>query len=172
MKKYGLDKEDIDYDDPKIRRAFWRILDEIRDRCGFESSGDKVLIQFYPAKDGGEIFVTKLGLVGGGAEKAIAKSNRVGMLTTRRALYRFSDLDSTLLALGLIDVEGCERAPRVFFDDNGDYYIIAEERVGYLAKKDGVSRISEYGSELPTPLTPYVIEHAYEIDVEFLRKIR
>ena len=57
MKKYGIDGEDIDYDNPKIRRSFWKILDEAKERCGFEASGDKVLIQYYPSKDGGEIFV-------------------------------------------------------------------------------------------------------------------
>jgi hypothetical protein len=52
MKKYGIDGDNIDYDDPKTRRSFWRILDAAHEKCGFEASGDKILIQFYPAKDG------------------------------------------------------------------------------------------------------------------------
>ena len=48
MQKYEIDGDNIDYDNPKIRRSFWRILDAAREKCGFEAAGDKVLIQFYP----------------------------------------------------------------------------------------------------------------------------
>ena len=94
MKKYDIDNENIDYDNPKTRRSFWRILDAARTGCGFEASGDKVLIQFYPSKDGSEIFVTKLGVVSSGTEKTIAKSSKIAMLSSRVVIYRFSSFSS------------------------------------------------------------------------------
>lgn len=170
MKKYGIDGDNIDYDNPKIRRSFWKILDAARESCGFEASGDKVLIQFYPAKDGSEIFVTKLGIISPGAERTIAKSSKVAMLTTRRAVYKFTTLTSLASAARIISYEECERPPRAFFDENGFYYIVAEERIG-ADKFSEISSVCEYGTEIPSSLSSYVIEHGSEIDFEVLRKL-
>lgn len=171
MKKYEIDGENIDYDNPKVRRSFWRILDAAKEACGFEASGDKVLIQFYPAKDGSEIFVTKLGLISAGAERTIAKSSKVAMLETRLAIYKFSNLDSLVSAAKILDKEDYERTPRAFFDDNGFYYIIAEERRGISGKVGEISPIFEYGSELPPNLGAYISEHTVEIRFDVLCKL-
>lgn len=171
MKKYEIDGENIDYDNPKVRRSFWRILDAARETCGFDASGDKVLIQFYPAKDGSEIFVTKLGLISAGAERTIAKSSKVAMLETKLAIYKFSSLDSLVSAAKILDKEDFVRLPRAYFDDNGSYYIIAEERRGGSGRWNQISPISEYGNELPSNIAPYVTEHSAEIRFDVLRKL-
>lgn len=168
MKKYEIDGDDIDYDNPKTRRAFWRILDAAREACGFEASGDKVLIQFYPAKDGSEIFVTKLGLISPGAERTIAKSSKVAMLSTKRAIYKFSSFSSLISAVRIIDTDECERPPKVYFDEYGAYYLIVEERRGGTGKMLEISPISEYGKEIPSNLAPYISEHSEEIDFSVL----
>lgn len=170
MKKYGIDGEDIDYDNPKIRRAFWRILDVAKEKCGFEASGDKVLIQFYPAKDGSEIFVTKLGLISAGAERTIAKSSRVAMLSTKTSVYTFPNLTSLCRAARLIDFETCERPPRAFFDENGSYYMVTEERRGSERTAE-ISPICEFGREIPSNLAHYIAEHSSEIKFDILRRL-
>ena len=170
MKKYGIDGEDIDYDNPKIRRAFWRILDVAKETCGFEASGDKVLIQFYPAKDGSEIFVTKLGLISAGAERTIAKSSRVAMLSTKISVYTFPNLPSLCRAARLIDFETCERPPRAFFDENGSYYMVTEERRGSERTAE-ISPICEFGREIPSNLACYISEHSSEIKFDILRQL-
>lgn len=169
MKKYDIDNENIDYDDPKTRRSFWRILDAARTGCGFEASGDKVLIQFYPSKDGSEIFVTKLGLISAGAEKTIAKSGKVAMLSTKRTVYKFNSFSSLLTAARNFNIEGCESMPRAYYDES-DYYIIADERTG-SGKGCEFSSILEFGHQLPSNLAPYVAEHAVEISFDILSKL-
>lgn len=171
MKKYEIDGENIDYDNPKVRRSFWRILDAAKEACGFEASGDKVLIQFYPSKDGSEIFVTKLGLISAGAERTIAKSSKIAMLETRLAIYKFPNLDSLVTAAKILEKGELERMPRAFFDDNGFYYIIAEERRGISGKVGEISPIFEYGSELPPNLGAYISEHTVEIRFDVLCKL-
>ncbi len=171
MKKYEIDGDNIDYDNPKIRRSFWRILDVARESCGFEASGDKVLIQFYPSKDGCEIFVTKLGLISQGAEKTISKSSKVAMLSTRRVVYKFSNLQSLISAAKILTEDEFERPPRAFFDEYGAYYIIAEERHGGTAKSMELSAISEYGNEIPVNLMAYIPEHSSEIDFDILSRL-
>ena len=162
MTEYGVDGESIDYDTPKIRRAFWRILDKAREECGFEVLGDKVLIQFYPSKDGGEIFITKLGLASERIAKTVAKSERVTMLLTRRAMYRFPSYFAFCEAerLGAF----CEGAGRrdLYLDERGQCYLITEERGG---KKDGeISPLLEFAVEIPDTLIPYVREHLDKVE--------
>lgn len=171
MKKYDIDGENIDYDDPKIRRSFWRILDAAREACGFEASGDKVLIQFYPAKDGSEMFVTKLGIISAGAERTISKSSKVAMLQARLTIYKFQNLDSLIAAAKILERESFERMPRAYFDECGSYYIIAEERRVGSGKGIEISPIAEYGNELPSNLASYISEHSSEISFSVLTRL-
>ena len=171
MQKYEIDGDNIDYDNPKIRRSFWRILDAAREKCGFEAAGDKVLIQFYPSKDGSEIFVTKLGLISSGAERTIAKSSRVAMLSTRRTIYKFSSFSSLVSAAKIIENDECERTPKAYFDEHGCYYIIADERRGLVGKASEISPINEYGREIPENLAAYISEHSSEIRFDVLREL-
>lgn len=168
MKKYGIDGDNINYDDPKTRRSFWRILDVAREKCGFEASGDKVLIQFYPGDKGSEIFVTKLGLISSGAERTIAKSNKVAMLEARLAVYRFDQLEYAAMAARYILSEETVGS-RAFVDGRGIYYIITEERS--ISRGTELRSISEFGTELPVSLGGYIREHAKEVSFDSLAKI-
>ncbi|MBO7304950.1 MAG: adaptor protein MecA [Clostridia bacterium] len=171
MKKYEIDGDNIDYDDPKVRRSFWRILDAAREACGFEASGDKVLIQFYPSKEGSEIFVTKLGLISSGAERTIVKSSKVAMLTTKRSIYKFSSFSSLVIAAKIISRGEYEGQPRAYFDERGFYYLIADERRGYNERASDISAISEYGGQIPENLASYISEHSNEIKFDVLKQL-
>ncbi len=170
MKKYGIDGDNIDYDNPKTRRAFWKILDAAKESCGFEVSGDKVLIQFYPAKDGSEIFVTKLGLISAGAERAISKSSKVAMLTTKRTVYKFNSLSAICACARAVEKEQYESAPRAYIDEYGGYYLITDERKSTSPKFPDMSLIHEFGEEIPSNLAPYIAEHSEELSFDTLRK--
>lgn len=62
MQRYELCAEQMDCADEQTRRAFRHIFDDARDRIGFETAGEKLLVQLYTSREGGcEIFVTKLG---------------------------------------------------------------------------------------------------------------
>lgn len=59
MEKYEFDP--LCSGDITSRKAFRKILKEVREQCGFDAIGDRVLVQYYPSKRGGcEMFVTKL----------------------------------------------------------------------------------------------------------------
>ena len=171
MEEYHINGDDIDYDNPKIRRAFWRILDKAREEVGFDVAGDKVLIQFYPAKDGCEIFVTKLGLISSSAERTISKSSRVAMLHTKRSIYKFTSFGDLISAIRIIEPDYLEKEPRVFFDEEENFYIMSERRMCSGKNSSEFSRLSEYGNEIPENLAPYIMEHSIEIDYNFVRKL-
>ncbi len=62
MQRYELSAEQMDCADEQTRRAFRHIFEDARDRIGFETAGQKLLVQLYTSREGGcEIFVTKLG---------------------------------------------------------------------------------------------------------------
>ena len=55
MAEYPLRRRDSN------RAVLLRLLREIKDRCGFDTSGSRVFVQMYPGRRGGcELYVTKL----------------------------------------------------------------------------------------------------------------
>jgi negative regulator of genetic competence, sporulation and motility len=63
MVKYELEEERVEGCDAHTRRVFRRIFEDARAAVGFETLGERLLVQYYATGDGGgcEIFVTKLG---------------------------------------------------------------------------------------------------------------
>lgn len=61
MRDYEIDCSKVDYKSTETRRAFWCILDEAKQRTGFDAARQRVYIQLYPSREGGcEMYVTKL----------------------------------------------------------------------------------------------------------------
>lgn len=66
----------------QIRLAFREILNEASSITGFNTSGDRLYVQYYPSKKGGcELFVTKLGRPGqnDGQSPAFPTGSTVGL---------------------------------------------------------------------------------------------
>ncbi len=63
MRHYDLHAERMTTTNAATRRAFRHIFDDARERIGFDTAGERLLVQLYTSRGGGcEIFVTKLGL--------------------------------------------------------------------------------------------------------------
>ncbi len=153
MKKYGLDSSELDYADKEVRTAFWQILDEAKIKCGFDSKGEKVLIQFYPAHSSAEIFITKLGVLSKSAERSIVGSDRIAMLSSEIRIYRFSSLLSLIEALRR-NSDVLSEDSEAYLSENGSFYLIGEER------NLRSSSFSEYGEEVPKGLEAYIKERS------------
>jgi hypothetical protein len=93
MQAYKLDRG-RDYSSPAYRRAFWRVLEKAKEEVGFDPDGDKVLIQFYPMRQGGcEVFVTKLGALSKDSVRSVTHSDNVDLLSHSKSFYCFEGLD-------------------------------------------------------------------------------
>ncbi len=149
MMEYGLDSDTLDYSDKSIRDSFWQILDLAKSACGFDATGEKILIQFYPSKTLGEIFITKLGAISKSAERSIRASERVAMLESKQRIYKFTSMADLLAAK---DACAALNDSAVLFRDGNEIYLLTEERGVY-------SIISEFASELPSALAFYITEH-------------
>lgn len=165
MKKYSLKACELDYNDSVNRRKFWGILDDIKSLCGFNVEGDKVLIQFYPSKDGGcEMFITKLGVLSRAAEKNISRSDRLTMLSSLRVLYKFYSLENLAAACGLLNDEDCPSSSDLFFGEGGELYLeITERGSASSAGLSSYERLLEFSERVDKALYPYITEHCKRI---------
>ncbi len=139
MRHYDLRAERVDCADEHTRKAFRHIFDDARTQTGFDTGGERLLVQLYTSRGGGcEIFVTKLGEMEGGPlwgeeqERAVrvgdtrdgapVTDNDPGLDTllsrvrsVRWAAYRFEEMTSLL--------EACRRLCRVGYRGQSSAYI-------------------------------------------------
>jgi len=60
MERYEITCDSLDYGDDETKRVIRSILDEAKQKVGFDAKGRHVLVQVFPSKDGGcEMYVTK-----------------------------------------------------------------------------------------------------------------
>lgn len=155
-RRYGLNTLGADYDSPEARRRFWRVLDDAAVAVGFSSKGDKVLIQYYPSRDGGcEIFVTKLGALNSSASRAVASADNVTTISLLPDIFRFESTGDLLLALKLLSAR---RDPHgeVWQGEGESCLLLIEER-----EIDECARaiLSEFSRSLSRDILPFIREH-------------
>ncbi len=160
MKEYKLDTAS-DYSSPGYRRAFWRVLDRAKRDVGFDTEGDKVLIQFYPLKCGGcEVFVTKLGILSKESARLVTKSERVTMLSKSKSIYAFDRIDDMKNFYNAVKMRLSEPYPAadIYITDGSLCYLAIEE-----CAKGGESpefpEILEFSRRLTADLEFYITEH-------------
>lgn len=158
---YNLNAASPDVSGPSARRSFWNILDMAKKEVGFDPSGDKVLIQLYPLKQGGcEIFVTKLGILPEASARVVAKSNKVALLSKKKSLYAFSELDDLINAARAIkSISGSIPPESDVYSVNDKYYLSIEE-YGKGGEPMEFPCIMEFGTELAADMFTYILEHA------------
>lgn len=133
MVKYELEEERVEGCDAHTRRVFRRIFEDARVAVGFETLGERLLVQYYATGDGGgcEIFVTKLGtedrfLAEEGEEELLrqiyACEEETGAL---RRCFSFHRLDELLAVCRRLRAVGYEGASRVYIGEG-------EREVWYL----------------------------------------
>lgn len=170
MKRYSLDVPEEKYSTPELRASLWRVLDLARAECGFSVEGERLLVQLYSSDGGCEVFVTKLGRLGASAERNIARSGSVAMLSSKRSLYRFPDLTTLLSALSRVPAEARTRCSDVYLCDSRECYLLLEERTGAFPLSD-LSFLIEFASEAPATLEPHLSEHATRLSANELFSI-
>ncbi len=158
IEKYKLNSKELDYSDPELRNRFWAILDKAHEECGFSAKGEKVLIQFYPSKAGGEVFITKLGTLSKSVERSIENSGRVAMLESETKIYKFDDIYSAVL--GIHTVEAClPDKMRAYLGDSGEVFMVFEDR-----NTKNTAVLYEFAKEIPNSIEFYIKEHAKKIE--------
>ncbi len=160
MCEYKLDTAS-DYSSSGYRRAFWQVLDRAKAQVGFDTAGDKVLIQFYPIKGGGcEVFVTKLGILSSESARLVTRSEHVKVLSKNKSFYAFESLCDIKKFYRAIMPRLSEPYPLsdIYIADGGICYLSIEEYA-----KGGepceFPEILEFSRRLTADLEFFITEH-------------
>jgi negative regulator of genetic competence, sporulation and motility len=165
LKQYSLDCNNINYDCTETRRAFWNILDEAKQKTGFDAASQKVFIQLYPSKAGGcEMYITKLGITEYESKLPIASndSHALRPLNTKRSAYSFESLDRVISVCKRLSYIGFAGNSSALKSTGEKYFLIFEEpeENAYIPLSE-YSFISEYGRSENLKYTEmFVTEHA------------
>ena len=177
MEKYAFDT-DIDYTDPKTRKAFKNILEEARLQTGFDTESERIFIQLYPSKKGGcEMYITMLECDDADREELpkkafknkppekttgiIAQQKRKGAKERNRA-YSFGSFDLLLAVCRRLFFIGWKGHSSAYKDEGGKFYVVLKDRVyPDLVYLDRLSFVFEYGdAENYDTLVKYLSEYA------------
>ncbi len=193
MQHYELRAERMSGADAETRRAFRHIFDDAREKIGFDTEGERLLVQLYTSRGGGcEIFVTKLGTEEGKmplpydrhhaqvpthedalleqirerSDPAHPEADRTEIET---GIWRFSDLSCLAKA--------CRRLVNAGYKESSELFqtTVGGEDIWYLSLCLPVPRplryafLSEYAEESTDPdmLSLYLGEHACRIASEY-----
>ena len=173
MKALQLSCDDIDYDSTGTRRAFWSILDEAKQKTGFDAARSRVFIQVYPSKDGGcELYVTKLSSEAGGPVKL---TDRFSDSSDKVTLDRAGEFDLKKMRGSAAEIETLSQLTNCCRRLHADGYIGKSyaycdrsfSKTRYILILDGIADIDilrEYGNLLdPDTIHIWVLEHCDEI---------
>lgn len=149
------DMKHFELDDSKIcdlpgRDAFRNILREAKNRCGFDASGERVFVQYYPEKNGGcEMFVTKLSEevkdrlpVNGAGDLPSGRcfqNNLTERYDSGYIIYSFAEMKYLLMTCNRLKeakYEGESRAFRII--DKCRYYLVLTGESYFAVENNGV----------------------------------
>ncbi len=161
MQKWKLSSDSKLTGDSILKSRVFKLLDHVKRHYDFEYEGDKLLIQFYPSRDGGaELFVTKLGLLSKSGADALEKSREITILNNKRSMYAFSSFSDLLLAAKAICVRNKERKSELFVGESGTYYL---EIFEFGDSKGSIipeyALMLEFASPVPKERISYITEH-------------
>ena len=161
IKEYKIDVETPDCAAHSCRRAIWRILDRAKEETGFDPTGDKILVQFYPTNSREcEVFVTKLGVLSCSTAKIVSRSDRITMLSREQKLYSFDGVEALMLAALAIKRSLRFCPPSDVYRGYGDRYFLSVEEYGKGGETFEFPQILEFGKSLSADFSLYLTEHA------------
>ena len=160
---YNIKESGGEFDSSRIRSALGDILEEAGAK-DFYVGSEKLLVQLYPAKEGGaELFVTKLAEVGERERRAVARSGNLTTYTKSRAHFAFSELDHARRAARAL--LGRVGRSDLYSDMNGGYVLSLDENK--LAGMSDCDLLCEFGTRMQAPtgrLSPEWYDLVYEGD--------
>lgn len=176
LEEFELSADELDYANTETKRMFWDVLSRAKARTGFDTDGQKVLVQLYPSKDGGcEIFVTKLGSIYKDiddessvqpvlTESSTQKRKRKNPSSEKAysAVYSFLNLEDMIRVCRELDRRGYKEESLAYISDARIFYLVlcgSPQEIGILG--DRYRFIAEFGELENTKAAKQILgEHA------------
>lgn len=185
LDEFDIDADELDYSNTETKRMFWDILNRAKHCTGFDTDGQKVLVQLYPSRHGGcEMFVTKIGVLHSPETESQTDCKCAPIISEKITLggdgkvkhqnkklytaFKFSSLEAMLSACRALERVGYNDDSSAYITDNDSLYLILGgiDTSGY-EPLDKYSFISEYAdSENHEAAKRYLGEHGKAICVK------
>lgn len=175
LKEFEISTEELDYSNTDTKRMFWDILSRAKHLTGFDTDGQRILVQLYPSREGGcEMFVTKIGegispdMEENEGVEHTSKPKPRRRPTQKRsganaysAVFSFSsifDMISVCRSLSSIEYSGKSAA---YIDEGRRFYLfLADVDISGYIPADRYSFIFEFGvPESRESAYNYLLEH-------------
>jgi negative regulator of genetic competence, sporulation and motility len=169
MQSYEISISELDCTNVETREAFRSIMNEARDRIGFDTGGNQIYVQVYPSREGGcEMFVTKLGLLCPMEQRGDATTLPRTLKSTdtgNHLGFGFEGMEHLLAACRRLCTMSFEGGSSAYRTDEGRYYLLLDDRSGKrppLNDRDNLlSVMEEYGTrQNAEAIALYIREHA------------
>ena len=164
LEEFEIEADELDYANTDTKRMFWDILSRAKHSTGFDTDGQRVLVQLYPSRHGGcEMFVTKIGILTnadctcdeGTEEEALftekitvrPRTERGRLSKKQLTAFGFEKLDFLLTVCKRLSHLGYNGESSAYIGDNNRFYLFLGEyeQKGYTCA-DKLSFICEFGS--------------------------
>jgi negative regulator of genetic competence, sporulation and motility len=143
LRRYEICAAAADSDDPRARRQLRELLSEVKVQCGFDTVGERVLLQLYPSRGGGaELFVTKLGYGLRDHPRSPIRSD------LRPAIFRFGEMGDLLRVCRQLSAVGYTAMSAAYLSDDGTLSLVLQEKSG--ASPGALAFVEEYGTRRPS----------------------
>lgn len=176
LKHFELNAEQLDYSNTETKRMFWDILSQAKHQTGFDTDGQRVLVQLYPSKEGGcEMFVTKIGEMTNERESKTKHRTPIHdkcssfMINPKRnssnneclCTIAFENTKNLIEVCRRLDCIGYLGVSSAYSCDNGKKYLsLSDVDLTADTELDEFSFILEYGSpENSKNIEYYILEH-------------
>ena len=178
LKQFELRADQLDYSNTETKRMFWDILSKVKHQTGFDTDGQRVLVQLYPSKEGGcEMFVTKMGVMchcGSEKDNSECASRSPQLLGSNQTaqiknitfnVFSFEKNEELLNVCRRLDSIGYTGESALYIGENGQKYLfLSELDFSDYAPPDEFSFILEYAKlENKENIDYYVLEHSKTI---------
>ncbi len=181
LQGFEITTDELDYSNTETKRMFWDILNRAKHSIGFDTDGQRVLVQLYPSRGGGcEMFITKIGTVplpdevdtqaapAGGALLHYKPSHRQNYEKGKTGAFGFDSMELMLKVCRRLFIIGYTGESSAYIGDNSRVYLfLSGLDPTVFPLLDEYSFIAEYGTpENPENLMFYIEEHGKEICME------
>lgn len=174
MENYSISNEDLSYERKDTRRVFGRILNEAREKTGFDSDSSNLFIQVYPSKNGGcEIYVTVSVETSDRKptqDKRQKDKNAPPKKKKEYCVYLFDSMANAISACKVLLECGYKNESRLYVEKvmaGSRYYLVLQEETAQVSqgkKKKSVSKsdlANEFGRRIGgKEKVIYIKEHA------------
>ncbi len=166
MVYYKLELRNIEQPTEETRKAFYRVMDEIRAKSGKQMPQGQLTVEIYESIGGGcEMFVTR----SGGKGEPLPRKKNISEGEVRETAYLFESVDNLIAAAGKLSLVGYHGESRAYAMNGGSYYylIVGERSLDAAVSKNEIGEyafLSEYGRRTQGAyLLPYIEEHGISI---------